>query len=152
MHQMINLKIFEWIERHSRDCGPVDNPMQLPRSIHQWSEWAVMDSRVTIQPRVKCIHPVYYYILFPPPDSILNHHLSPNFQRFWPCYTTLVCTFRRLGVLNTPYSFLRTPINNKLAPTIVQPRVIQILNIHFLLMNSLEICTVAHYCQNVNIL
>ena len=59
---------------------------------YHWSELAVMDSRVTIQPGIKCIHQAYYCILFPPPDWILNHHLSPNFQRFWPfwSYATMI--------------------------------------------------------------
>ena len=56
-------------------------PDYLDPSINEVSWLSCMDSRVTIQPRQKCIHPAYY-ILFPPPDSILNHHLSPNSHHF----------------------------------------------------------------------
>ena len=126
---------FEWIERYSRDCGPVDNPMQLPRSIHQWSELAVMDSRHHVWPSS--------FVL-----SAFTQLINTTFCfRFLTQSSTTICprissvsglatTLWSAHFGGSAYSFLRTPIHNKLAIKQVNLRAIQILNIHFSLDNE----------------
>ena len=110
----------------------------------KWRDEAVMDSRVTIQPRLRCIptQPIGQNTLkcFPLLRRSSTDHVSPNFQRFWPCYTAFC-----VHISPAPPYFLTSvpPIHNKLcAMSLVHPRIIQILNVHFLLdneQNELEI-------------
>ena len=73
------------------ETPPVDYPDYLDPSINEvsWLPWIhEWPSSLVLSAFDYCLtqfhHPACY-ILLPPPDSIPNHHVAPNSQRFWPC-------------------------------------------------------------------